>query len=72
MYRSADDNVPIGAKRGCRSIDVTRQSADAVARQDVDDAVATARQAKASIAQYRANLRNANGGLEATLALNSA
>ena len=36
------------------------QSADAVARQDVDDAVATARQARASIAQYRATLRTAN------------
>jgi membrane fusion protein (multidrug efflux system) len=39
------------------------QSADAVARQDVDDAVATARQAKASIAQYRANLQTANVNL---------
>ena len=39
------------------------QSADAVARQDVDDAVATARQANASIAQYRANLRTANVNL---------
>ena len=39
------------------------QSADAVARQDVDDAVATARQAKASIAQYRASLRTANVNL---------
>ena len=36
------------------------QSSDAVARQDVDDAVATARQARASIAQYRATLRTAN------------
>ncbi|WP_302675708.1 efflux RND transporter periplasmic adaptor subunit [Sphingomonas faeni] len=39
------------------------QSADAVARQDVDDAVATSRQASASIAQYRANLRTANVNL---------
>ena len=39
------------------------QSADAVARQDVDDAVATARQAKASTAQYRASLRTANVNL---------
>jgi len=39
------------------------QSADAVARQDVDDAVATARQARASIAQYRATLRTANVNL---------
>ncbi|RZL74174.1 MAG: hypothetical protein EOP66_11925 [Sphingomonas sp.] len=64
--------MPIGAERGCRSIDVTRRSADAVARQDVDDAVATERPAKASIAQYRANLRSANGGLEATSASNRA
>ncbi|GGE93230.1 efflux RND transporter periplasmic adaptor subunit [Sphingomonas prati] len=39
------------------------QSADAVARQDVDDAVATARQAAASTAQYRASLRTANVNL---------
>lgn len=39
------------------------QTADAVARQDVDDAVAADREAKASIAQYRASLRTANVNL---------
>lgn len=35
------------------------QSADAVARQDVDDAVASARQAQANVRQYRASLNTA-------------
>ena len=39
------------------------QSADAVARQDVDDAVATARQAGANVNQYRATLASANVNL---------
>lgn len=36
------------------------QNADAVARQDVDDAVALARQALANVRQYRATLNSAN------------
>lgn len=40
--------------------------ADAVARQDVDDAVAAARQGAANVRQYRANLRSAKVNLEFT------
>ena len=39
------------------------QNADAVARQDVDDAVAAAREAEASVRQYRAALNSANVNL---------
>lgn len=39
------------------------QNADAVARQDVDDAVALAREAQATIRQYRATLNSANVNL---------
>ncbi len=72
LYRASRDEVAAQlasaqASAVTAQAKVTRynrlQSADAVARQDVDDAVATARQAKASIAQYRANLRTANVNL---------
>ncbi|MDV6331161.1 efflux RND transporter periplasmic adaptor subunit [Asticcacaulis sp. 201] len=36
------------------------ESADAVAKQDLDDAIATSREARASIAQYQAALQTAN------------
>ena len=39
------------------------QNADAVARQDVDDAIAAAREAQANVRQYRANLQSANVNL---------
>lgn len=39
------------------------QNADAVARQDVDDAVASARQAEANVRQYRATLNSADVSL---------
>ncbi|WP_322966316.1 efflux RND transporter periplasmic adaptor subunit [Sphingomonas fuzhouensis] len=39
------------------------QNADAVARQDVDDAVASARQAQANVRQYRATLNSADVNL---------
>lgn len=45
------------------------QNADAVARQDVDDAVALAREAQATIRQYRATLNSANVNLGFTRVL---
>ncbi|MXP25580.1 efflux RND transporter periplasmic adaptor subunit [Altererythrobacter indicus] len=47
----------------------TLVGSEAVSQQDIDDAIATAKQAKASLNQYQANLRAANLNIEFTRVL---